>query len=145
MKKEGLQSIFNKYNEILKFEMRELGCKPTELRHLIGRLGEFYCAIHTNGELARVPNQHGFDVVSETGRKISVKTTAQKAGFISINKKTMDQFEDLMVLQLIDLELSILFHGPMNKIESSCRTWSGDTNKYELDISKIKNKYASKT
>ena len=31
---------------MLRFEMNILGCKATELRHLIGRLGEFLCPLH---------------------------------------------------------------------------------------------------
>jgi hypothetical protein len=41
IEKEKLKYFYNKYYEILKLEIQELGCKPTELRHLIGRLGEF--------------------------------------------------------------------------------------------------------
>ena len=139
MELEKVKSFYDKYFEILKLEIEMLGCKPTELRHLIGRLGEFHCAIKTNGSLAHTPNEHGFDVISESGKKISVKTTAQKTGFISINKKTMDLFDEIMVLQLVDLELNILFYGPMNEVESLCRVWKGDLGKYELDLSKLKN------
>ena len=133
-----LKSFYDKYLEILKLETQELNCKPTELRHLIGRLGEFYCAIKTNGKLASTPNQHGFDVISKKGKKISVKTTAQKSGFVSINKKTMNLFDEIMIIQLIDLELKILYHGPMIDIENLCRTWKGEPNKCELDLNKLK-------
>jgi len=130
--------IYKKYYEILEFERNELGCKTTELRHLIGRLGEFYCAIHTNGELAHTTNQHGFDVISKKGERISVKSTAQKTGFVSLNKKTLDKFDKLMVLQFIDTEFKILYFGPFEKVESLCRTWKPNPNKYELDLVKLK-------
>ena len=94
-----IQTLYEEYMEILKLEVSEFGCKPTETRHLIGRLGEFKCALHTNGELARKANQHGFDVVSSTGKRISVKTTAQKSGFVSINKNTLDKVDELMMIQ----------------------------------------------
>ncbi|RXJ85295.1 hypothetical protein CRU87_10775, partial [Aliarcobacter trophiarum LMG 25534] len=48
----NLEQLYNKYLEILNFEIKYFNHKPTELRHLIGRLGEFYCAIKTNGTLA---------------------------------------------------------------------------------------------
>jgi hypothetical protein len=139
IEKEKIKSFYDKYFEILKLEVQELGCKSTELRHLIGRLGEFHCALNTNGNLAHTPNQHGFDVISENGKKISVKTTAQKSGFVSINKKTMDLFDEIMVLQLVDLELNQLYYGTMKEIEPLCRIWKGNPDKYELDLSKLKN------
>lgn len=43
--------LYNEYYYILQIEMNLLNCKPTELRHLIGRIGEFICAIKTNGSL----------------------------------------------------------------------------------------------
>ena len=142
MNKNQLNEIFEKYFEVLKYEMEVLNCKPTELRHLIGRLGEFHCAIKTEGQLAHTPNQHGFDVISKEGKKISVKTTAQKTGFISLNKKTLNLFDELMVIQLVGLDLVVICHDKIKEIEPLCRTWKGDLNKYELDLSKIKKNYA---
>lgn len=98
--KEQLVNLYNEYKQILRYEMNVLNCKPTELRHLIGRIGEFICAIQTNGTLARQTNQHGFDVVSD-GRRISVKTTAQSSGFISINKNTFHDFDGFFVVQYV--------------------------------------------
>jgi len=121
--------------DIIHLETVDLGCKPTEVRHLIGRLGEFYCAIAVNGKLAHTANQHGFDVISAKGEKVSVKTTAQKSGFVSINKKTMGHFDKLMILQFKDMDLEILYYGDMNVVEKICRTWKGN---YELDITKAK-------
>lgn len=139
--KEKIESFYNKYYEILKLEILELGCKPTELRHLIGRLGEFYCVINTNGKLAHTPNQHGFDVIAENGKKISVKTTAQKFGFVSINKNTTEMFDKLMVLQFEDLEFNQLYYGDMKDILPLCRVWKGNPNKFELDLTKLKNMF----
>ncbi len=128
-----IQKLYENYMEMLRFEMNVLGCKATELRHLIGRLGEFYCVLYTNGELARVTNQHGFDVIKD-GRRISVKTTAQDNSFISINKNTFDQFDDLFVIQYKDDEFKLLYYGPKEEIPSP-RTYG---NKYEVKISSLK-------
>jgi hypothetical protein len=76
--------------------------------------------------------------MSENGKKISVKTTAQKSGFVTINIKTMNLFDEIMILQLVDLEFNQLYYGNMNKIEPLCRVWKGNLDKYELDISKLK-------
>jgi len=130
-----IQTLYEEYMEILKLEVNEFGCKPTETRHLIGRLGEFKCALQTNGELAREVNQHGFDVISSTGKRISVKTTAQKTGFVSINKNTLSKVDELMVIQYDKGKFKILYHGDINKAVEVSRTW-GKT--YELDLSKAK-------
>lgn len=125
--------LYEEYLEMLRFEMNVLGCKATELRHLIGRLGEFFCVLYTNGELAKVTNQHGFDVIKD-GRRISVKTTAQDNSFITINKNTFDQFDDFFVVQYKDDDFKLLFYGPKEEIPSP-RTYG---NKYEVDIRSLK-------
>lgn len=128
-----IKKLYEEYLEMLRFEINVLGCKATELRHLIGRLGEFYCVLYTNGELARVTNQHGYDVIKD-GRRISVKTTAQDNSFISINKNTFDQFDDFFVVQYKDDDFKVLFYGPKEEIPTP-RTYG---NKYEVDISALK-------
>ena|SRR5690625_40514 len=128
-----IKKLFEDYLEMLRFEMHVLGCEPTELRHLIGRLGELFCVIHTNGALARVTNQHGYDVISN-GRRISVKTTAQKNGFISINKNTFDQFDDFFVVQYTEDDFQILFYRPKEEVPT--KRLYGD--RYEVDIRALK-------
>jgi len=128
-----IKKLYEEYLEMLRFEMNVLGCKATELRHLIGRLGEFFCVLYTNGELAKVTNQHGFDVIKD-GRRISVKTTAQDNSFITINKNTFDQFDDFFVVQYKDDDFKVLFYGPKEEIPSP-RTYG---NKYEVTISSLK-------
>ncbi|MCR6522139.1 DUF7225 domain-containing protein [Lysinibacillus capsici] len=128
-----IEKLYEEYLEMLRFEMNVFGCKATELRHLIGRLGEFFCVLYTKGELAKVTNQHGFDVV-KNGRRISVKTTAQEKSFITINKNTFNQFDDLFVVQFTEDDFKILFFGAKEEIPSP-RTCG---NKYEVDISSLK-------
>ncbi|QED49079.1 DUF7225 domain-containing protein [Cytobacillus dafuensis] len=125
--------LFEEYFNILKFEMSTLNCKATELRHLIGRLGEFFCVLQTGGELARQTNQHGFDVLNN-GRRISVKTTAQDSGFISINQNTFSQFDDFFVVQYIQDDFKVLFYGPKEQVPLA-RTYGS---KYEVDINALK-------
>ena len=127
--------MYEKYMDIVKLEVEQFGCKSTEVRHLIGRLGEFFCALQVNGLLANEANQHGFDVISEAGKRISVKTTAQKSGFVTINPNTADKVDDLMLIQFSDFKLEVVFHGPIQKAIEVSRTWNG---KFEFDISKAK-------
>lgn len=133
--KEQIIKLYEEYNDILKLEMNLLNCKPTELRHLIGRIGEFICAINTGGELTRVTNQHGFDVLSN-GRRISVKTTAQTQGFITINSNTINDFDDLCVIQYVDDDFKVLYYGPKESILNIKREYE---NKFEVDINQLKN------
>src|SRR5690625_5760226 len=77
--------------------------------------------------------KNGYDVISN-GRRISVKTTAQKSGFISINKNTFDQFDDIFVVQYTDDDFQILFYRPKEEIPTK-RSYGG---RYEVDISSLK-------
>lgn len=129
--------LFDKYMDLLKFEVEKFNFKPTELRHLIGRLGEIFCAKQVNGRLSKVVNSSGFDVISSNNERISVKTTAQNASFVSLNKKTMQNFDKLMILQLKDFEFEILYFDDLNKIIEIAHTWSGDESKYELYLNRL--------
>jgi hypothetical protein len=135
MNNEKIKVMYEKYMAIVRLEVEDLGCKPTEVRHLIGRLGEFFCALHVEGKLAHEANQHGFDVISKNDKRISVKTTAQKSGFVSINQNTADLVDDLMVIQFSNSKLNIIFYGPIQDAISVSRIWEG---KFEFDISKAK-------
>jgi hypothetical protein len=130
-----LEHLYTEYMEALTLEITAFGCQPTETRHLIGRLGELYCARLTRGQLARRVNQAGFDVVAESGRRISVKTTAQERqqGFVTINRRTADLADDLMVLCYADGAFEILYHGDMARATSTARVYE---DRFELDLRK---------
>lgn len=121
------------YEALLKLEIQEFGVKPTEVRHLIGRLGELYCLKLTGGNFAHRVNQHGFDVVAPNSRRISVKTTAQVSGFVAITQSTSHLADDLMLLQYIKGNIQVLYYGPMTKVIAASRIYEG---KYEFDIKK---------
>jgi hypothetical protein len=133
-----IEILFDRYMELLKFEVERFAFKPTELKHLIGRLGELYCAKEVNGNLSKVVNSKGFDVISPNNERISVKTTAQDKSFVSLNKKTMHEFDKLMILQLKDFEFEILYFDDMKKIEEIAHTWSGNETKYELYLNRLR-------
>ena len=140
--KEGLDSIsvaqykqlYEEYLRVLRYELNVLQCRPTELRHLIGRIGELLCAIQTGGQLARETNQHGFDVRRENIR-ISVKTTAQEKGFVVFNRKTFQLLEEVFIVQYQQDEFHVIYHGDKSLIEQIARIY-GDA--YEVDIEKVR-------
>ena len=134
---ERIVALRDEYLKLIRLEVEEFGVKPTEVRHLIGRLGEFECAIIVGGTLAHRTNQHGFDVIAKNGRKISVKTTAQKTGFVAISEKTLQFADDLMLLQYINGGLETIYYGCMKKAVSVARIYDY-SGKFELDISKAK-------
>lgn len=101
--------LLNKYIEILKVE-ESLGTPATEMRALIGRIGEIYAAIKTDGKLANSVNQHGYDVIQGNGRTLSVKTTGTLRSTISINQKTAHLADDTMVVLYEDGELKVIYH-----------------------------------
>ena len=141
---DRLQTLHDKYLDLIRLETLEFGVKPTEVRHLIGRLGEFHCALEVGGNLAHMANQHGFDVVCSNGRRISVKTTAQVSGFVSISKSTLDRVDDLMVVQFLDGNISTVYFGPVKAAVAISRFYE-PSGCYELDISKARRLTAAKT
>ncbi|ENH98136.1 protein YnaC [Gracilibacillus halophilus YIM-C55.5] len=132
--KEQIMKLYEEYNQILQYEIKALKCKPTELRHLTGRIGEFICAIKTDGTLAKETNQHGYDVICNK-RRISVKTTAQSTGFISINVNTFEYFDDLFVVQYIQDDFYVIYYGAKEEILKITRRYE---NTYEIDIRRLK-------
>ena len=134
---ERINQLYIKYRELVELEVKEFGVKPTEVRHLLGRLGEFYCALKLDGTLAHEANQHGFDVIDKSNRKVSVKTTAQKTGFVPINISTVNKVDDIMIIQYIENELHIVYYGPIQQAIEAARYYPKN-GKYELDISKAK-------
>lgn len=135
LSKAQVSQLYTYYNEILRYELHILKSKPTELRHLMGRMGEFLCVLQTDGKLALNANEPGFDVISAEGRKISVKTTAQTSGFIAINRNTFHLFDDLFIVLYKNDSFQVLFYGEKEQIVDSCRIYE---NTYELDLSKLK-------
>lgn len=118
---DQIKKLYDKYLELIHLEVLKFGVKPTEVRHLIGMLGEFYCALKVNSSLAHTPNQHGFDVLSESGRRISVKTTAQIRGFVPISASTLDKVDDIIILQYINDGLQEIYYGEINKAVEAAR------------------------
>lgn len=134
---DRIQQLFDKYYELIRLETSEFGVNATEVRHLLGRLGEFYCALQIGGTLAHLTNQHGFDVICSAGRKVSVKTTAQKSGFVPIGKSTIHKADDLMIVQYQEGMLTTVYYGPVAEAVSAARYYEPSGN-YELDISKAR-------
>ena len=135
--RDQIKILYDKYLDLIDLEIREFGVKPTEVRHLIGRLGEFFCALEVNGTLAHKANQQGFDVVSSSGRRVSVKTTAQITGFVPISASTLNKADDVMILQFAEGALNIVYYGEISKATEAARFYE-HVGKYELDISKAR-------
>lgn len=133
LSREEVATLHANYLELIALEIDTFGVKPTELRHLIGRAGEFHCALQVAGTLAHTANQHGFDVVCKNGRRISVKTTAQKSGFVAISARTLHLADDLMVVQYADGKLSTLYYGCIRQAIAAARLYAPSGN-YELEI-----------
>lgn len=130
-----LDILRHQYLALLKLEVEAFGVQPTEVRHLIGRLGEIHAALLVKGQLAREVNQHGFDVIDPQGQRISVKTTAQSSGFVTLSGNTHSKAQQLMLLQYARGELVTVYHGPMDLAVQKARDYKGN---WELDISKAR-------
>lgn len=113
--------LIQSLGEALAWFKRELdwGVAPTELRHLCGRIGELYAALITNGRMALEVNQSGYDVVSASGERISVKTTAMlgNAGHVAFNANSLDQVDRVMILRINTEEMQVetLLNAPVGE------------------------------
>ena len=113
--------LIQSLGEAMTWFERELlwGVPPTELRHLIGRIGELYSALITNGQMATEVNQKGYDVVSGDGDRISVKTTAMMGlgGHISFNPRTLHEVDRVMILRVNteEMQIEMLFDGGVSE------------------------------
>lgn len=103
--------LIQSLGEAMTWFERELnwGVAPTELRHLCGRIGELYAALISNGQLAPEVNQRGYDVVSATGERISVKTTAMMgtSGHVSFNLNSLEFVDRVLILRMNTEEMQI--------------------------------------
>lgn len=112
--------LIQSLGEAMSWFERELnwGVPPTELRHLCGRIGELYAALISNGQMANQVNQKGYDVVSSTGERISVKTTAimDSSGHITFNVNTLNHVDRVVVLRMNTAEMQIetLLDAPLD-------------------------------
>ena len=133
--------IIQSLAEAMNWLERELNWEipPTELRHLIGRIGELYAALITNGQLASKVNQRGYDVISKDGEKISVKTTAKQTpgGHIAFNPNTLSLCNRIMILffNQEEMQIEVLFDGT---VEDAEKLMTGSNGKRNISTSKLR-------
>ena len=107
---QTIQSLGNNLAR-LQEEVETFGVSATETRHLVGRIGELYVCVITNGQMAPNTNEKGYDVVSSNGDRISVKTTAPTttSGGALFNLKTLEYVDRIMIMRLNEnLEIEVL-------------------------------------
>lgn len=115
--------IIQSLSDAMSWLERELawGVPAAELRHLNGRIGELYVALITNGQMATEVNQKGYDVISQDGERISVKTTTMDGGtgHIPFNPKTLDHVDRVFVLKInaAEMQIEILFDSSVGEAE----------------------------
>jgi hypothetical protein len=114
--------LIQSLGEAMSWFERELnwGVPATELRHLVGRIGELYAALITNGQMANEVNQRGYDVVTGDGERVSVKTTAQagNSGHVAFNANTFRDVDRIIVLRVNTEEMQIetLLNAPTSEV-----------------------------
>lgn len=134
--------IIQSLGEAMSWFERELhwGVPPTELRHLIGRIGELYSALITNGQMATDVNQKGYDVVSADGERISVKTTAvmNGSGHIAFNANTLDMADRVIILRVNteEMQIEVLLNALISEVRELMRN-QGTDGKLMISLSKL--------
>lgn len=134
--------IIQSLGEAMNWLEREISwnVKTAELRHLVGRIGELYAALMTSGQMAPETNQAGYDIVSSTGERVSVKTTTQGggAGHLSFNPNTLGQVDRIMVffLNIEEMQVETLLDSPTSE---AVKLMSGPSQgKLHLSLSKLR-------
>lgn len=133
--------IIQSLGEAMNWLEKELswGADPRELRHLMGRIGELYVAMYTNGNMADNVNEKGYDVVTKENERISVKTTARttSTGFVSFNPNTLQFVDRVIILRFNeeDMELKILLDAPIDQAKQMMSQRSDG--KFFIPMSKI--------
>lgn len=119
------------------------GTNRGELRFIVGRIGELYAAIMTNGEMAVETNQAGYDVISENGERISVKaTTSQEpAHHFNFNSSTLEKVDRVIIIyvDVEEIEVQIIYDETIDEAEKLMNISSDGKNKI-ISQSKIFNK-----
>jgi len=114
---QTIQSLGNNL-AMLQQEVEIFGVSATETRHLVGRIGELYACVITNGQMAPNTNEKGYDVVSNIGERISVITTATTTttGGATFNQNTLEFVDRVMIMRINeDLEIEVLFDAPSDE------------------------------
>ena len=115
------------------------GVPATELRHLCGRIGELFVAVITNGQMTKEVNQKGYDVVSSSNERISVKTTATlgSASHVTFNPRTLGVVDRVIVLRINteEREIETLLDVPIAKAIELMGSESGG--KRSISLSKL--------
>lgn len=133
--------IIQSLGEAMNWLEREIswGANPAELRHLMGRIGELYVAMYTNGNMAEHVHEKGYDVVTKENERISVKTTSRKTsnGFVSFNPNTLEFVDRVIILRFNEdeMELEILLDKSIDE-SKKLMTLKGD-GKLSIAMSKI--------
>lgn len=133
--------IIQSLGEAMNWLEREIswGANPAELRHLMGRIGELYVAMYTNGNLAEHVNEKGYDVVTKENERISVKTTTRTSsqGHILFNPNTLHLVDRVIILRFNEeeMELEILLDKTTEEARKLMVEHSGG--KLSLAMSKI--------
>ena len=115
--------IIQSLAEALSWFEKELnwGVPQAELRHLSGRIGELYAAMITRGQMALAVNQHGYDVVSAGGERVSVKTITTSSQ-VSFNLGTFDQVDRVIILRLLVEENEVSIEELLDCTSAEART-----------------------
>lgn len=139
--KDMINSLSNLLNWLE--QEKNWGTNRGELRFITGRIGELYVAIMTNGLMAEATNQKGYDVVSEDGEKISVKTTTREEGNhqFRFNKNTFIEVDRVVLVYVNVEETSVkILYDELKQEAEKLMINSSDGNTKSISMSKVMNK-----
>lgn len=134
--------LIQSLGEAMAWFERELnwGVPEQELRHLSGRIGELYAAVISNGQMAMSVNQRGYDVVSSTGERISVKTVTSSK-HVTLNENTLNHVDRLIILRINieEMQVETLLDAPISEALSHASKTAEQT-RYTISVNCLQNK-----
>jgi len=110
-------------DEAMQWFERELqwGVPVSELAHLVGRIGNLYIALHSNGQLAVAQSQLGYDVVSSSGERFSVSTIAGTLidGEINFTRNRLERIDRVAIVffNTDEMDVQILLDSRVSELE----------------------------
>jgi hypothetical protein len=133
--------LIQSLGEAMAWFERELnwGVPEQELRHLSGRIGELYAAVISNGQMAMQVNQRGYDVVSATGERISVKTVTSSK-HVTLNENTLNQVDRVIILRINTEEMQVetIIDAPVSEaLKYASKT--SESSKYTISVNCLQN------
>jgi len=94
---------------------------------IVSKLAELHVAVAIGGTMAATVNQRGYDVLSPTGQRISVKCRTRLNGYFYFNPRTFEEVDRVILVRVAadqagKVTATILFDGSSEQARAAAYT-----------------------